>query len=70
MEMLFFRASGIDVDSDAKSGHPVETTLQVAEKLGPDAIVVARRRGRRGHDPFAEKIARYAKTSVLMTPAS
>lgn len=59
---------GCDVDLEARAGHPVETTLEVAEKQVPDAIVVARRRGRRGHDPFAEKIARYAKTSVLMTP--
>ena len=61
---------GSDVGLDAATGHPVEATLQAAEKLEPDAIVVARHRGRRGQDPFAEKVARYAQTSVLMIPES
>ena len=61
---------GSDVGLDASTGHPVEATLHAAEKLEPDAIVVARHRGKRGQDPFAEKIAQYAKTSVLMIPQS
>ncbi len=49
-------------------GHPLEGTLRAAEQLGPDLIVTARPARRRGQDPFAEKIARYAPTSVLIVP--
>ncbi len=56
------------VELEAKAGHPVDTALKVAEQRGVDVVVAPQRWGRRGHDPFAEKVARYAKTSVLMIP--
>lgn len=49
-------------------GHPVAGTLRAADELDPDLVVVARPPRRRGQDPFAEKIARYAPTSVLVVP--
>jgi len=45
-------------------GHPVEGALRAIDDLGPDLVVVTRPPGRRGQDPFAEKIARHAPTSV------
>ena len=49
-------------------GHPVEGALRAVDELGPDLVVVTRPPRRRGQDPFAEKIARYAPTSVLIVP--
>ena len=49
-------------------GHPVEGALRAIDDLGPDLVVVTRPPGRRGQDPFAEKIARHAPTSVLVVP--
>jgi nucleotide-binding universal stress UspA family protein len=59
---------GAEVTVEVEWGHPVEGTLRVAERLAPDLIIVARPAGRRSHDPFAEKVARYARTSVLVVP--
>lgn len=47
-------------------GHPLEGTLRAVEQYRPDLIVAARSMGRRGQDPFAEKVARYAPISVLI----
>jgi nucleotide-binding universal stress UspA family protein len=49
-------------------GHPFEGTLRAADELSADLVVVARPPRRRGQDPFAEKIARYLPTSVLIVP--
>lgn len=57
-----------EVTTDIEIGHPLEGSLRAAEQLGPDLIVVARPPRRRGQDPFAEKIARYAPVSVLIVP--
>jgi hypothetical protein len=40
--------------------------LQSAERLDPDLIIVPRQH--QGHDPFGEKIARYAQTTVVIAP--
>lgn len=57
-----------DIEMEARTGHPFEATLEVAERVDPDLIVVASHRSRRGHAPFAEKITRYGTTSVLIVP--
>ena len=57
-----------DIELEARTGHPFEATIDVAERVEPDLIVVARHRSRRGHAPFAEKITRYGTTSVLTIP--
>jgi nucleotide-binding universal stress UspA family protein len=57
-----------DIEMEARTGHPFEATIDVAERVKPDLIVVARHRSRRGHAPFAEKITRYGTTSVLTIP--
>lgn len=57
-----------DIELEARTGHPFEATVEVAERVEPDLIVVARHRSRRGHAPFAEKITRYGSTSVLTVP--
>ena len=49
-------------------GHPLEGALRAAEELAADLIVVARPPRRRGQDPLAKKVARYASTSVLIVP--
>jgi len=57
-----------EVAIEIEIGHPLEGTLRLAAELGPDLIVVAEPPRRRGQDPFAEKVARYAPTSVLIVP--
>ncbi|MEX1295287.1 MAG: universal stress protein [Candidatus Limnocylindrales bacterium] len=57
-----------DIELEARTGHPFEATMEVAERVEPDLIVVARHRSRRGHAPFAEKITRYGSMSVLTVP--
>ncbi|MEX1295517.1 MAG: universal stress protein [Candidatus Limnocylindrales bacterium] len=57
-----------DVNPDMRTGHPVEVATELARELGSDLTVIGRRRGRRGNDPFAEKVARYASNTVLMIP--
>lgn len=57
-----------EVMTEMEIGHPLEGTLRAAEQLGPDLIVAARPSRRRGQDPFAEKVARHAPTSVLIVP--
>lgn len=70
LDLVSERLTGLGavVDVVIEWGHPLEGTLRVAERLGPDLIVVARPVGRRRNDPFAEKVARYAGTSVLVVP--
>lgn len=51
-----------------RTGHPVEVATELAREEHADLTVISRRRGRRGNDPFAEKVARYAKNTVLMIP--
>ena len=65
-ERLAVEAS--EVLTELEIGHPLEGTLRAAEELGPDLLVAARPPRRRGQDPFAEKVARYAPTSVLIVP--
>lgn len=57
-------AFAIEVDI----GYPLEGALRAAEELAADLVIVARPPRRRGQDPFAEKVARYASTSVLVVP--
>ena len=56
---------GSDVTLESEGGHPVDAALQAAERIDPDLIIVPRHQG---HDPFGEKIARYAKTTVVIAP--
>lgn len=58
--------SATEVITEMEIGHPLEGTLRAVEEYEPDLIVVARPRRRRGQDPFAEKVARYAPISVLI----
>lgn len=62
------RDQAISVTTEMELGHPLEGTLQAVERLAPDLIVAARPPRRRGQDPFVEKVARYAPTSVLIVP--
>jgi len=57
---------GSDVALESEGGHPVDAALQAAERIDPDLIIVPRQH--QGHDPFGEKIARYAKTTVVIAP--
>jgi nucleotide-binding universal stress UspA family protein len=59
-----------EVMTEMETGHPLETTLQAVDHLAPDLIVVAREPRRRGQNPFAEKVARYNSTSVLIVPTT
>ena len=59
-------AQGSEVTLESEGGHPVDAALQSAEHIEPDLIIVPRQH--QGHDPFGEKIARYAKTSVVIAP--
>lgn len=60
--------TGAEVVADMRTGHPVEVATELAQEQHADLTVINRRRGRRGNDPFAEKVARYAKNTVLMIP--
>jgi nucleotide-binding universal stress UspA family protein len=51
-----------------EAGHPLDGALRAAEELDVDLMVVARPPRRRGQNPFAEKLARHASTSVLIVP--
>ncbi len=62
------RDEAVAVTTELELGHPLEGTLRAAERLAPDLIVAARAPRRRGQDPFVEKVARYAPTSVLIVP--
>ena len=55
-----------EVTLDSEGGHPVDAALQTAERFDPDLIIVPRQH--LGHDPFGEKIARYANTTVVIAP--
>ena len=57
---------GAEVALESEGGHPVDAALQSAERIEPDLIIVPRQH--QGHDPFGEKIARYAKTTVVIAP--
>jgi nucleotide-binding universal stress UspA family protein len=57
---------GSEVALESEGGHPVDAALQSAERLDPDLIIVPRQH--QGHDPFGEKIARYAQTTVVIAP--
>ncbi len=58
----------VTVTTEIELGHPLDGTLRAAERLAPDLIVAARPSRQRGQDPFVEKVARYASTSVLIVP--
>lgn len=58
------------LEIELEIGHPFEGALRAAEELPADLVVVARPPRRRSQDPFAEKIARYLPTSVLIVPQS
>ena len=64
------RGGAAEVTTEIEVGHPLDGTLRTAERLAPDLIVAARPPRRRGQDPFAEKVARYASTSVLIVPTA
>lgn len=70
LDDLAERLSGTtaDVELNMRTGHPVEVATDLAQQEHADLTVISRRRGRRGNDPFAEKVARYAKNTVLMVP--
>jgi nucleotide-binding universal stress UspA family protein len=57
---------GAEVTLESEDGHPVDAALQSAERLDPDLIIVPRQH--QGHDPFGEKIARYARATVVIAP--
>lgn len=57
---------GSEVALESEGGHPVDAALHAAEQLDPGLIIVPRHH--QGHDPFGEKIARYAKTTVVIAP--
>lgn len=59
---------GLDIDVTLVRGHPLQGTLDAATSRGADLIAVARGLRRPGADPFPEKVARYAPTSVLVVP--
>jgi nucleotide-binding universal stress UspA family protein len=62
------RDQAVAVTTEIELGHPLEGALRAAERLAPDLIVAARPPRGRGQDPFVEKVARYASTSVLIVP--
>lgn len=64
------RGEAAEVTTELEIGHPLQGTLELAEQRGPDLVVVARSPRPRGHDPFAEKVARYLSTSVLIVPTA
>lgn len=49
-------------------GHPLRESLDLADALGVDLVVVPGGPVHRGQYPLAEKVTRYAKRSVLVIP--
>ena len=62
------RAQAETLTIELEAGHPLDGALRAAEELAVDLVVVARPPRRRFQDPFAEKVARHASTSVLIVP--
>lgn len=58
----------VSVTTEMALGHPLDGTLRAADTGAVDLIVAARPSRGRSHDPFVEKVARYAPTSVLIVP--
>lgn len=58
-----------EVAVELRFGHPLETTLELADELGVDLMAVSRPVRMPGQYPFAEKVTRYASRSVLLIPA-
>ncbi|HEY4634107.1 MAG TPA: universal stress protein [Candidatus Limnocylindrales bacterium] len=67
-EPLREQAESLTIELDL--GHPLEGAFRAAKQTGADLVVMARPPRRRGQDPFAEKVARYASNSVLIVPAT
>lgn len=57
---------GSEVTLEWEGGHPVDAALQSAERIDPDLIIVPRQH--HGHDPFGEKVVRYARSTVIIAP--
>lgn len=55
---------------ELRFGHPLEVSLEMADRLGVDLVAVSRQSRRPGEYPFAEKVARYASPSVLLGPVA
>jgi nucleotide-binding universal stress UspA family protein len=58
-----------DVTVELHFGHPLQTAREVVDRHLADLLVVARRPPQPGDYPFADKVARYSSTSVLLVPA-
>ncbi|HUG47418.1 MAG TPA: universal stress protein [Candidatus Limnocylindria bacterium] len=59
-----------DVVIDLRLGHPLQAGFELADDHRADLLVVARRPVRPGEHPLADKVARYASTSVVLVPLS
>lgn len=70
LDRLAGRLSGqaLSVTAEMALGHPLDGTLRAADTGAVDLIVAARPSRGRSDDPFAEKVARSAPTSVLIVP--
>ncbi|HWH37736.1 MAG TPA: universal stress protein [Candidatus Limnocylindrales bacterium] len=65
-DVVTAQASEVRVEMEA--GHPLHAALAAESAHRSDLLVVARRRPRPGDHPLADKVTRYASTSVLMVP--
>jgi nucleotide-binding universal stress UspA family protein len=56
------------VTVEVTAGHPLQVSLRAESQHLADLLVIARRKPRPGDQPLADKLARYANTSVLVVP--
>ena len=57
-----------EVSIELRFGHPLQVCREVAVNTGADLVVLARQQQPPGSYPFAQKLARYLPTSVLLMP--
>jgi nucleotide-binding universal stress UspA family protein len=62
------RGQARQVEVELKAGHPLQVALAADDVHLADLLVVARRPPLAGDQPFADKVARYAASSVLVVP--
>jgi nucleotide-binding universal stress UspA family protein len=57
-----------EIATEVEMGHPLHAALAAESAHLADLLVVTRRRPRPGDHPLADKMARYATTSVMVVP--
>lgn len=62
------RGQARQLEVELKAGHPLQVALAADDAHLADLLVVARRPSLAGDQPFADKVARYAASSVLVVP--